>query len=242
MYAFAGRLLRYSWTTPAKAAVRILIGALALFLARTTVAHAAPLTIVNVSAPAVNCKFDASCKIVVTDTVAHFTLPATTGDAFLQSRTWPAGKPGTPGAGLVAYLYRIDMTRLAGLTALPCVNRLTLDFGPVSALDYNGDGGADRVFVITKGGIGTVKPSSASESGSIITFNFVSPVCAGASVGGGHSSYFFGLASSHPPHAVTAQIRDTLGGTHSLAARAPANAGTRAIIDLSKPHVVIPHD
>lgn len=207
-------------------APRIFIVALALLLAGMTAARAAPLTIVNVSAPGVNCKFDASCKFVVTDTVALFTLPPTSGDAFLQTRTWPAGKLGTAGAGLIAYLYRIDMTRLAGVTALPCVNRLSLDFGPVSALDYNGDGTADQVFVITKGGLGTVRPSSASESGSIITFNFASPVCAGASVGSGHSSYFFGLASSHPPHAVTAQIRDSLGDTDSLAARAPAHTQT----------------
>ncbi len=228
-------------------APRIFIVALALLLAGTTAVRAAPLSIVNVSAPGINCKFDASCKIVVTDTVAHFTLPPTSGNAFLQSRTWPVGKPGSLGAGLIAYLYRIDMTRLAGVTAMPCVNRLSLDFGPVAALDYNGDGAVDQVFVITKGGIGTVKPSSASESGSIITLNFASPVCAGASVGHGDSSYFFGLASSHPPHAITAQIRDTLGDVDSLAARAPQKVSTSAVIppavtDLSKPHLVPPHD
>ena len=58
-------------------------------------AAAAPLTVVNVGAPAINCKFDPSCKITVTDTTANFTLPGTSGNAFLQSRTWPAGRPGT---------------------------------------------------------------------------------------------------------------------------------------------------
>ncbi len=44
---------------------------------------AAPLKIVDVSAPAINCKFDPSCKIVVTDSVANFTLPGSSGNAFL---------------------------------------------------------------------------------------------------------------------------------------------------------------
>lgn len=182
---------------------------------------AAPLTVVTVGAPAINCKFDTDCKITVNDSSANFTLPGTSGSAFLQSRTWPAGQAGTIGAGKTAYLYRLDLRNLVGLTAAPCVTRLKVRFGPVTALDYNADGQPDQVFVVTSGGIGTVAPSSVDKTGNVITFNFATPVCSGSSPGHGDSSYFFGLASAQPPVAITAVVSHTLGaGTLNLAARA----------------------
>src|SRR3954469_8035470 len=116
-----------------------------LFLVAAMVA-AAPLKIVNVSAPAINCKFDPSCKTTVTDTVANFTLPGATGNAFLQSRTSPVGKPGTVGAGKYAYEYRLDLRQLVGVVAAPCVTQLKLTFGPVVSLNYDGLGGVEQVF------------------------------------------------------------------------------------------------
>ena len=100
----------------------------------TPASSAAPLDIVNVSAPVINCKFDSDCKITVSDFAAHFTLTATGGDAFLQSRRFPVGEAGTAAAGYYAYLYRLDLRQLAGLTALPCVHSLKIEFGPVKAL------------------------------------------------------------------------------------------------------------
>ncbi|MBI5611798.1 MAG: hypothetical protein HY942_01815 [Gammaproteobacteria bacterium] len=182
---------------------------------------AAPLTIVNVGAPAVNCKFDSDCKITVTDSATHFTLTATSGDAFLQSRTFPVGEAGTAAAGLYAYLYRIDLRQLAGLTALPCVHSLKITFGPVKSLDYNSDGTSDQVFVVTAGGLGSVAPSAADKVGNDITFSFNPPVCAGSSPGSGQSSYFFGLTSARADRTVTATLHDTLGGSTALNARAP---------------------
>jgi hypothetical protein len=184
-------------------------------------AVAAPLTVVNVSAPAINCKFDPSCKITVTDTTANFTLPGTSGNAFLQSRTWPAGKPGTVGAGKYVYEYRLDLTQLTGLTAAPCVTQLKITFGPVVSLNYDGAGGTEQVFVTTGGGLGTVAPSSVDKTGNVITFNFATPVCSGSSPGHGQTSYFFGLSSNQTAKAVTATVAATAGGPLSLAARAP---------------------
>lgn len=192
-----------------------------LTLLVASAATAAPLTVVTVSAPAINCKFDTDCKITVNDSTANFTLSGTSGNAFLQSRTWPKGQAGTVGAGRFAYLYRLDLTQLAGLTALPCVSKLSLDFGPVVALDYDGNGKADHVFVITKGGLGSVKPSSVDQVGNKITFNFATPVCAGSAPGKGETSFFFGLASAKTAKAVTATVTPTLGAPLSLAARAP---------------------
>jgi hypothetical protein len=184
-------------------------------------AAAAPLSVVTVAAPAINCKFAPSCIIPVTDTAATFTLPGASGKAFLQSRTWPVGKPGTVGAGKHAYEYRLDLTDLVGLTAAPCVTQLKLTFGPVVALDYDGNGAADQVFVTTKGGLGSVAPSSVDKTGNVATFNFKTPVCSGSSPGKGETSYFFGLASGQPANAVTATVASTLGGPLSLKARAP---------------------
>jgi len=184
-------------------------------------AAAAPLSVATVAAPAINCKFDPSCKITVTDTVANFTLPGTSGKAFLQSRTWPVGKPGTAGAGKYAYEYRLDLTQLVGLTAAPCVTQLKLTFGPVAALDYDGNGAAEQIFVTTQGGLGSVAPSSVDKTGNVVTFNFKTPVCSGSSPGKGETSYFFGLASTQSARAVTATVLSSLGGSLSLSARAP---------------------
>lgn len=193
----------------------------ALVCATATAAAAVPLDIVTVSAPAINCKFDNDCTITVSDSSDHFTIGPTAGDAFLQSRTWPPGEPGTAGEGLHAYQYRLDLRQLTGITALPCINSLEIDFGPVTPLDYDDDGNVDHVWVVTGGGLGSVGPSAADRAGDTVTFTFNPPVCAGSSPGNGESSYFFGLASTRAPRAVVAQVRDTLGGTTSLDARAP---------------------
>jgi hypothetical protein len=177
------------------------------------------LSIVEVSAPGINCIFDTDCTITVDDLADYFTPPAATGDGFLQSRTWPVGEAGTAGAGLYAYLYRIDLRRALAVTAVSCVTTLAVDFGPVTPLDYNGDKVADHVFVVTKGGLGNVKPIVADQVGNTITFHFDPAVCAGGRIG--DSSYFFGMASTQPQQDVTARLQGTLGLDETLDARAP---------------------
>ena len=201
--------------------MRGFLSACLFVLLGASLAEASPLTVVNVAFPGVNCKFDTDCTVTVNDSTANFTLPGATGNAFLQSRTWPVGQPGTVGAGKYAYLYRLDLTQLTGLTAAPCVTQLKLTFGPVVSLDYDGNGSADQVFVATQGGLGSVAPSSVDKTGNTVTFNFNTPVCSGSSPGHGQTSYFFGLASTRAPHAVTATVQATLGGALSLNARAP---------------------
>ena len=55
----------------------------------------------------------------------------------------------------------------------------------------------------------------------MITFAFNPPVCVGGSPGKGESTYFFGLAASTAPHAVTATLTETGGKGHGIPARAP---------------------
>jgi hypothetical protein len=184
-------------------------------------ALAAPLNIVNVSAPPINCVFDASCTVVVNDTSSPITL-AGSGTGFLQSRTFRS-LPGAPAAGLWAYLYRVDMRNAVGITNIGCVNSVTVNFGPVvSTLDFNADGTSnDQVFVVTGGGLGTVGLASADKVGNQITFTFGSPVCAGGQPGAGQSSFFWGLVSARQPRFITASVTQTSGPALSIQARAP---------------------
>jgi hypothetical protein len=159
-------------------------------------AVAANLTVVKVAAPAVNCVFNASCTVTVNDSVGKLTFSQLGDGAFFQSRTYPA-VAGTPGAGNMAYEYRLDL-RQANIFA-ECVVGLVLNFGTVTKLTYpqNQPG---HVFVITQGGLGSVGIKSAEQDGSVITFTFEKWLCAG------ETSFFFGLAATGAPTAVSATL------------------------------------
>ena len=156
-------------------------------------AREAQLTVVEVNAPAVNCVFNPTCTVTVTDSVSTLQFTPYGAGAFLQSRTY-SGQPGTPGAGLTVYEYRLDFTEALPFTE--CVAGLVLDFGPVAKLTYPPNQPA-HAFVITQGGIGTVGIESAEQDGSVITFTFKSNVCAG------QSTQFFGMAAGKGPETVT---------------------------------------
>ena len=192
-----------------------------VFVLALTTSCVTPLKVVNVSAPSINCVFDPSCKVLVTDTTATIPLP-TAGTNFLQSRTF-MGKPGAPANALYAYEYRIDLRNALGITYIPCITSMTIEFGPVvNALDYNGDGETgDQVYVVTSGGIGSIGLASAKKDNNKITFTFSSPVCSGGSPGAGQSTFFFGLVSTKAPRSVTATVMETTGQVHDVQARAP---------------------
>jgi len=185
--------------------------------------QAAPLAVVDVAAPAINCVFNTTpipnapppaCQVVVDDSVGVFTPPGDVGAARLQSRTYPGTAP-APAAGDMAYVYRVDLTAVKGVTAANCVTKLALKFGPVVKLHY-GPNGASDIFVVTTGGLGSVGIGSADQVGSTITFTFASPVCPGA------TSYFFGLASkSVKPVSGKATVSFSLGGSTMTGDRVP---------------------
>lgn len=205
--------------------ILLVLAVIYLAAALSTTAHASPaaaaLDIVDVSAPDINCIFDIDCTITVTDTTDHFLPAGTAGDAFLQSRTFPPGEPGTTAEGLYGYLYRIDLRQAAGILDIPCITSFSIEFGPVVPLDYDGVGGPDHVFVITGGGLGSVAPSSADQVGGTITFDFSGGVCAGSFSGDGKSSFFFGVTAASPDRSVVAQVRDNRAIEYDLEARAP---------------------
>jgi hypothetical protein len=193
--------------------------ALLLFLTPHA-AKAATLKIVNVGAPAINCVFNASCTVGVSDLKDNFPLSAG-GTGIFQSRTFK-GVTGSPAAGLFAYEYRLDLRNAVGVTALSCVDWVSVNFGPVvNNLDFSSDKRSDQVFVVSNGGQGTIGLASAVQTGSTIRFKFKTPVCAGSTPGKGDSSFFWGLVSKKPASSITATIHEASGVTHAVKARSP---------------------
>ncbi|MBE2223087.1 MAG: S8 family serine peptidase, partial [Anaerolineae bacterium] len=220
-----------SFRTIARIALFIIfIGLLGLTLAaQPTPSQAAPdaptpLSFVNVGAPAINCVFDSDCNIFVEDVASTFTLATSSGSSFLQSRMLLRGEVGTPGAGLFAYEYRIDMREMVGIGNPGCVTHLAIDFGPVIPLNYDGVGGAEHVYVVTGGGLGTVAPLAITQDGRKITFDFHNnPVCGDESIkaDNGESTFFFGLASPFRDREITAVVNHNTGDPLDLLAHAP---------------------
>lgn len=196
-------------------------------------AQAGPLSFVNVSAPDINCVFNTTCTVTVTDSVGTIAVPPPlwTGTARLQSRTIP-GAPGAPGAGKTAYEYRVDLTQAVSDGEVPCVTDISIDFGAVAKLQYNKAGPSDDVFVVNKGGLGTIGLYAVEQTGNVITFTFNQPVCAGPTPGTGHTSYFFGLASEYAPHAITAHVSVPGLDPIDVPARGPAHGGASLKVPL----------
>jgi hypothetical protein len=182
-------------------------------------AKSAPLKIVNVAAPAINCVFNRSCSVRVKDTKEDVPL-STGGKGLLRTRTFK-GASGSPAEGLFAYEYRLDLTDAAG-TKPSCIDWISLSFGPVvNSLNFGGDARSDQVFVITTGGTGSIGLASAVQTRGTIRFRFKSPVCSGISGVKGASTYFWGLVSEQPPRNITALLHETGGGTHVVKTRSP---------------------
>ena len=102
------------------------------------VVAAAPLRVVNVAAPAINCVFNPSCTVSVQDSSDNIPM-STGGTGFLQSRTF-VGAPGAPAPWANVYEYRIDLRNAVGATAdLPHrLDEVRLR-KVMSTLDFNAD-------------------------------------------------------------------------------------------------------
>ncbi|MGW8362559.1 M64 family metallopeptidase [Streptomyces wedmorensis] len=174
------------------------------------------LRAVDVTSTIIECVFDPSGTAVPDDIASAIRIAGATGSGSLRSRLYPRGIAGSAGAGKYPYEYRVDMTPVSGPLPASAVRTLSLDFGPVSRVDYDGTGGAD-LFVTAQGGPGTVRPVSVTQRGNRLTIDFGTP-----GVAAGNSGLLLGLTSDHPPRDTTARITDGAGNTHTLATRAPA--------------------
>jgi len=197
----------------------LLIG---LLFGLSPAAQAAPLKVVNVGAPAINCVFTAAspCTFRVSDTSADVPMSAG-GTGRLQSRTFK-GLAGSPADGMFAYEYRLNMTDAVGGVNIACIDWMSISFGPVvNILDFDRDQKPDQVFVITSGAVGAIGLASATQTADTIRFKFSKPVCEGGAPEKGDSSFFWGLVSKSAPKDVTAILHETGGATHVVKARSP---------------------
>jgi hypothetical protein len=89
------------------------------------------------------------------------------------------GAAGSPAAGKTGYLYRLDLTNVIGALDVSCATALKLDVGPTAKFEYFKNGANADLFVIDKGGAGTIGVSKAERIGSGITVTFRKSICVG---------------------------------------------------------------
>ncbi len=186
-------------------------------------ALAEPLTIVDLSSPALRCVFSTSphCNLDGTTTLGPIPIPGISGSAVLHSLTFPAFAD-SHAAGTTGYEFRVDLTQATAGPTKVCVTRLTLDAGPIKSLPYMGRADVFDVFVIQTGATGFVGVASAEQAGPAMTFTFAKPVCPGSGSDKGGSSYFFGFAAAAAPREINARLELDSGDTLQVPARAPA--------------------
>ncbi|MEZ4657606.1 MAG: hypothetical protein R2911_08545 [Caldilineaceae bacterium] len=90
-------------------------------------------------------------------------------------------------------------------------------------LDYDGNNEIEDVFVVTGGGVGSIAPVLAEQTGTSIRFTFKPAVCP---TGGntGTDTFYFGLASKQPPQDIVATVNSASGVMANPKARAPQAA------------------
>ena len=187
-----------------------------LFLLLAVAAPAMALNVVNTSSPSVNCIFNTTCSITVTEKIGPFL-----SNSYVQSR-YTQGQPGSTAAGKWLYLYRIDMRDEVGVVNIPYVTGLRVPFQGLRQYDFNFDAVAtDHVFNITSGAMGSKGVTSANLAFGALTFN-LSTVYGGSYPGNGESSYYFGVVSDYGPRAQYATIY-TSSGSQSVVVWAPYN-------------------
>ena len=174
-------------------------------------AGAMPVRTAETSAADLGCMFAEDCSVAADTSAGGFRLGTTSGDALLETRVLATGDEGTVGAGLRAFLYRLNLSEARGLTTQPCVTRLSFESGPIARLDYDADGTSDGAFVLSLDGTGSVGPGAVEYLGDTLVVHFAKGVCAG------DSSYEFGFASWGTSREVIATVRDSTGTSHQVA-------------------------
>lgn len=180
------------------------LAACALVLAPQA-AMARQLTIATVTPQGVSCVFTPACAVSATDTTGYFELFGNNGLGRFLVRTYP-GLPGTRAVGLTGYSIFIDLKGMNALGMPNCVQKVTIDTGPLASITYTNS--LAEVFVVGSGGSGL---ASAVQNGSKVTFTFTKPVC--PVPGKLTESLYFGFAAKNGPGPGTADIT----ATHSTA-------------------------
>lgn len=198
------------------------------------------LTMAFVTTSELNLIFDQNGILIVNDLESTFTTRETSGEGYLLTRLFPKGETGTPGQGLYAYLYRVNLSEMmANVEPKLCVTQISLPFGTLSQVDYDKDKVPEDTFVINQGGaVGDIIPSQieVNPTVGIINVYFSEGVCSGYGDSTGEGTFFIGFASTQPYK--TAQSTLTLGPTGSLIAlnaRVPGTVGGMACSTIADP-------
>lgn len=189
------------------------LAACALVLIPTS-AMARQLAVANVTPQGVACIFTPACAVKVTDTIGYFQLFGNNGHGKLLIRTYP-GLPGTRAAGLTGYSLFLDMHGATALGMPNCVEKLTVDTGPLASVNYAGP--PAEVFVV--GGAGGAGLAKVDQTGSKVTFTFTKPIC--PQPGAMTESLYFGFAAKGTPVAGAAEISGSLQGAATVKIRVP---------------------
>ena len=187
-----------SWILAASALVAVSSGAMA-----------AKLAIATVTPQGVSCIFTPACAVKATDTTGYFDLFGNGGRGTLLVRTYP-GMPGTRAAGLTGYSLFINMRAASALGTPNCVEKLTIETGPIESLNYAGPP-AELFVVGSSGGAGVAK---AELAGGKLTVTFAKPIC--PSPAALTESLYFGFASKNAPVPGKVQITGTQGPAEVL--------------------------
>jgi hypothetical protein len=154
-----------------------------------------------------------------TDTFVTISSPIWSGIARLETRTFRSSF-GTPTGEKNFYEYRVDLTQTITIADATCITDLSIDFGPVIKLQFDGGGPLDSGYVI-QGTTSAIGLSAVDQTNGVITFTFSQPVCAGATPGTGQASRVFGIASPFPPKAIVAHVNVPGLDSIAVATRGP---------------------
>ncbi len=175
---------------------------------------AGKLAVANVTPQGVACIFTPACAVTVTDTTGYFDLFGNSGHGKILVRTYP-GLAGTRAAGLTGYSLFIDMHAAAALGSPNCVEKLTIDTGPLATVNYAGP--PAEIFVV--GNAGGAGLASVTQAGSKVTFNFAKPICPSPSRL--TESLYFGFAAKGAPVLGSAEVTGSMNGTVAVKIRVP---------------------
>jgi hypothetical protein len=88
---------------------------------------------------------------------------------------------------LYGYEYRIDLNIAPGFSGpgetqpFACIYAVTIDFGPIVPMDFDGSGTLSSGYFVTEGGLGVIAPNSVFQDGSQVTFTFAAEADTGCS-------------------------------------------------------------